>query len=67
VALAAALVAGLGLPALLGPFAPVPTTGPGAGVVGPSASPAVSALPTASATPTEPATETPGKGRKKGH
>jgi hypothetical protein len=68
VALAAALVVGLGLPELLNSFAPLPTTGPGAGVVGPSVSPAASPTPAASAAPTDsPTHEPPGKGRKKGH
>jgi hypothetical protein len=68
VALAAAIAVGSGLPALFGPFGPLPTTGPSAGVVGPSASPGASAPPAATATPIESATpESPGKGRKKGH
>jgi serine/threonine protein kinase len=68
VALAAALAVGLGLPSLLNSFPPLPTTGPGAGVVGPSASPAASPPPAASAAPTDsPTLEPPGKGRKKGH
>jgi serine/threonine protein kinase len=68
VALAAALVVGLGLPELLNSFAPLPTTGPGAGVVGPSASPTARPTPAATAAPTDsPTNEPPGKGRKKGH
>jgi eukaryotic-like serine/threonine-protein kinase len=68
VALAVAIAVGSGLPALLGPFGPLPTTGPSAGVVGPSASPGASAPAAATATPAESATpESPGKGKKKGH
>jgi serine/threonine-protein kinase len=67
VALAATLVAGLGLPGILSSFGPLPTTGPGAGVVSPSTSPG-SGAPAATATPTNaPTPESPGKGKKKGH
>jgi hypothetical protein len=52
VALAAALVVGLGLPELLNSFAPLPTTGPGAGVVGASLSPTASPRATPTGTPT---------------